>query len=341
MNEFISFITLLFTTLYTVIINTLGLICLIITFGRYRFVLIDYNSNPTKMNGLMEFLKKGENRISTSEILTNDGYIPKGIILGKWWCIILFTENVNLYGRYKIEYSAYIFAKKDDIERMIDSKKDDDNNELFEVKTEYVTTYREKGCWLDEGFLEQNTILTRKTIINVNIIRQNEIYNDILSLFYDTPYRRTSVLIYGSTGSGKTHIGKMLAKSLNGVLCDDFDPSLHGVVYPQLIDYVKPSRDKPLIIQIDEFDTIIFKIHNNNTFKLHKFMRSGIYNKKTFNKFMDRLSEYENVIVVLTMNTCISKINDMDNSYLREGRIDKIYKMDNMINTTENNIFIP
>ena len=326
MNELLSILTIVFSTLLTLIIETTGLITKIVTLGRYRFVLLDFNNNPTKMNGLLEFLKNNNNHLCTSEVLTNDGYIPRGIIVAKWWLVVLMTERINLHGRCKIEYSAYIFARNSDIQTMVNYKKTD---VIENYKINYIQTYREKGCWLDDGFIEMNTVIPNKLIKSVDTQRQFEIVEDILAKYSNNSNKQLNVMIWGNSGSGKTHVGKLLTVKLGGILCDDFDPTLQGIVYSQLVDSYKPTAKSPLIVLIDEFDTIVYKIHNNTNGKPdNKYLRTGVYNKKTFNKFMDRLSEYENIIVILTMNSTLDYINSLDKSYMRDGRIDLVYQLD-------------
>ena len=52
-----------------------------------------------------------------------------------------------------------------------------------------------------------------------------------------------------------------------------------------------------------------------------------IYNKTTWNNFMDDLIFYK-IIIIFTSNTCKSDLDKIDSSYLRKGRIDEYYYMD-------------
>lgn len=88
------------------------------------------------------------------------------------------------------------------------------------------------------------------------------------------------------------------------------------------------SYKKPLIILIDEFDILIHNIHHQEHMTKHKWLRTLVYDKESYNSF---LSEYAllfpYVIYIFTMNTSKSTIDKLDTSYLRQGRMDKIYEV--------------
>ena len=96
---------------------------------------------------------------------------------------------------------------------------------------------------------------------------------------------------------------------------------------------VMPSKEKPLIIQIDEFDIIINKIHHTSKnhdkeHKPHQWLRTMIADKQSYNTF---LSEYliclPHVIYLFTMNSNPSEIMELDKSYIRQNRIDLILEL--------------
>ena len=53
-------------------------------------------------------------------------------------------------------------------------------------------------------------------------------------------------LFFYHSGSGKTHLGRILAHRLSASLCDDYDPTMHGVVYSHLMETVHPTSLKPV-----------------------------------------------------------------------------------------------
>jgi ATP-dependent Clp protease ATP-binding subunit ClpA len=54
---------------------------------------------------------------------------------------------------------------------------------------------------------------------------------------------------------------------------------------------------------------------------------TSVYNKTTFNSFLDDMVFHKNIILIMTSNTSKEKIDQIDPSYLRQGRVNTYYKM--------------
>ena len=80
------------------------------------------------------------------------------------------------------------------------------------------------------------------------------------------------------------------------------------------------------MIVIEEVNTLIHSIHEGNI-QRHKNITTLIYNKSTYNTFMDDLILYRNVIIIMTSNEDKSTIDALDPCYLRAGRIQWNYSM--------------
>ena len=141
-------------------------------------------------------------------------------------------------------------------------------------------------------------------------------------------------LIWGKPGGGKSFIGKLLAKKYNSAYSFDVKLLDPGTPILNLWKTVMPTKESPLIIQIDEFDIIIKKIHkmseNLESEKPHQWLRTIVGDKQSYNTF---LSEYliclPYVIYLFTMNSSPDQINQLDKSYIRKNRIDLILPLDN------------
>ena len=73
---------------------------------------------------------------------------------------------------------------------------------------------------------------------------------------------------------------------------------------------------------------MIKNIHYEKNYKPHEWLITEVYNKETYNTFLSETTQmFQNVIYIMTMNTNISEINKIDKSYLRNGRIDKIFNL--------------
>ena len=73
---------------------------------------------------------------------------------------------------------------------------------------------------------------------------------------------------------------------------------------------------------LDEADILLTKIHNEQIPK-HKHYKSEIYNKATWNQFLDKVGFglYPYMIVLLISNKDKKNVDCMDSAYLRRGRI--------------------
>jgi len=157
--------------------------------------------------------------------------------------------------------------------------------------------------------------------------KQGEII-DSISEIYDKQ-KRASVFIHGITCAGKSSIGYLLAKKYNGRFCHSFNPTDPGDQFPSLINNINSEysdEDVPNIIVLEEADMIIKAIHSG-TVALNREVPTSVYNKSTWSTFLDDMIFYKNVILILTSNESKEKIDDLDNSYLRKGRIDACYVM--------------
>ena len=77
---------------------------------------------------------------------------------------------------------------------------------------------------------------------------------------------------------------------------------------------------------IEEVDVLIEQIHKNQI-TLHNEVQTAIYNKSTYNTFMDDMFFFKNVVLIMTSNTSKEKLSKLDPSYLRKGRVDACYSM--------------
>jgi hypothetical protein len=152
---------------------------------------------------------------------------------------------------------------------------------------------------------------------------QAPIVHDIVNAFYAK--KRLSVFLHGVVGAGKSTIGLLVAKEIKGSFCHTFNPTEPGDTLHSLLRETR-SHDKPLVVVIEEANVLIQNIHANSI-ERHKNIPVSVYNKSTFNTFLDDLMLYRNLILILTSNKDKKEIDDLDASYLRKGRIDASYSM--------------
>lgn len=163
---------------------------------------------------------------------------------------------------------------------------------------------------------------------------QLKIVNDIINVYEKN--KCCVSIIHGPKGVGKSMISLLLAKELTKRykeitkdeenlinFCDTFKPTDPGDSFINLYNKSSPMKYTPLIVTLEEFDTIIQDIHHNKILP-HDSFHILIRDKASWNQFFDRFDRkyFPNVIFVMTTNSTPSLINDLDPSYIREGRVD-------------------
>lgn len=157
---------------------------------------------------------------------------------------------------------------------------------------------------------------------------QKYIANNITE--YYKLHNSVCVYLYGKVGVGKTYLAYLLCKGLNGSLCDTYEPTCPGDYLQDLYSYAQPTKEKPLILLLDEVDITLTSIHDDKVYK-HKNVPVQIHNKVTWNNFLDKIGMgiYPYLILILSSNKPISEINNMDASYLRKGRVNIVSELIN------------
>ena len=139
-------------------------------------------------------------------------------------------------------------------------------------------------------------------------------------------YKRNNfckIFLNGQPGKGKTFFAYLMAQKLNCYLTDEYNPIDPGSSLDTLYHRArKISPNKPLILVLDEADILLTKIHYQKI-QYHKNLKSEIYDKSTWNQFLDKIEFglYPYMIVLLISNKEKKEIDYMDHAYLRNGRI--------------------
>jgi len=161
---------------------------------------------------------------------------------------------------------------------------------------------------------------------------QGPIVDSILSLYRTK--QRCTVFIHGVTGAGKSTIGYLVTKALNGNYCNTFKPTDAGDCLTNLMNEVQNRNDSdtPLIIMLDEVNIMINAIHTK-TVEKHREIPIPISDKTDWTNMFDDLMFHKHVIVIMTSNQSKEEIDTLDRAYLRTGRIDAAFSMLGQINT--------
>ena len=120
-----------------------------------------------------------------------------------------------------------------------------------------------------------------------------------------------------------------LAKEMRGNYCNKFNPIEPGDNFQSMlrdIDIEEEDEKPPLIVVMEEIDTIIETIHRGEV-PSHKKVTTMIRNKSSYNTFFDDMIIHTKVIFILTSNKSKDEIDKLDPCYLRQGRINAYYTM--------------
>lgn len=246
---------------------------------------------------------------------------PIGIVIGKWYIAYITTINIPKRDSVSIGYTVTFWSSrightKSLSDDLVDLKKgmntNDDKHETLEI-------------WRHVGAYKSDTL--EKFVIpfnNKECYEQDKVIKhmkEMAQTSYENGFgNRLIVMIAGPSGTGKSQIAKQFAKIMNATISDDFNPTRAGENYASLIKTIKPTKKKPLVVLLDEGDKTFQRIHAG--IKEHEFFVTPAIDKATHNMFMDRLSNYDNVFVIITMNSTFNSIDELDPSYTRYGRVD-------------------
>jgi len=165
-------------------------------------------------------------------------------------------------------------------------------------------------------------------VAHINPINgQGEIVTEIVKIYKKKS--RATVFIHGVSGAGKSAVGYLVAKAVNGNFCHTFRPTDPGDGITNMISEIKNRDDedtKPLIIILEEVNELIGSIHNK-TIKMNVETPTPVFNKSTWCSFLDDMIFYNDIILILTSNETKEYIDELDKAYLRQGRLDKTFSM--------------
>jgi len=267
-------------------------------------------------------------RIGKNSSYTEDSN-PRGWIWGKYY-IGYIIENLDSTNNVSSKsYNIFIVCSNKFFKELIDPdskimKKYQDEKDNDDDKKNKIKFYERYGnyFWLQYNSREINT--------EHFITKQNQ--QNIINLIKDDYKKRKNnvSIIYGEPGSGKSMVSILLAKEMNGYLCDTFNPTDPGDDIGLIYSTIMPTEDRPLILVLEEFDILINKIHHN-MIQPHKHIPIQIKDKTSWNTFFDRIDRglYPNMIFILTSNIDPEYIDRLDKSYLRNGRVNGRYHLIN------------
>ena len=299
--------------LFYVIIN----ICLkLVGIHAYEY---STNCDASKVVIIAKYIK--QTHIFTTSIHGDNN--PVGFVIGKWYIAYITTTNIQKRDSVSIGYTVTFWSSRiGHTNSLSDEFVDLEKGTNIDDDTRVTETLE---VWRHVGAFKSDTVEKFEIPFdNTDCEEQEEVImrmQQMAQTSYENGFGyRLIAMIAGPSGKGKTQIAKRFAKTINATICDAFNPTRAGENFTSLIKTVKPTKKKPLVVLLDEGDKIIERIHAE--IKEHEFFVTAAIDKSSFNKFMDQLSDYNNVFVIFTMNSTFNAIDQLDPSYIRCGRID-------------------
>jgi len=319
-NVFLGGALLTFFNYFSTLLTPLTL--MILKFFNIGYYII--KNDEKRINEIIKILEK--TTISTITLYEFGKNRPLGIFVG-WKYIGVYNDAPSDYSSRK---ELYMITFDYILKKLINDDNDENNSKkvsdhvilnidqyipLKKNNNKKITIYERAGTYL--------RLYYEKRIFDISKFcptdKQSPIIESIINIY--NKKNNASVFISGDAGSGKSMIGFLLAKELNAKLVRTFNPIEPGDNMISMIREIEPTDENPLIIMMDEADILINKITENKIVQ-HKNIPIMIYDKITFNRFMDDMMFYDNVILILTSNQSKQSIDSLDSSFLRSGRID-------------------
>lgn len=199
---------------------------------------------------------------------------------------------------------------------------DDEEFDEFNKHISYITRNGEYGYFqYKTRSINLNQMSNHDELIMYEY--QDKLFKSIMNFYKTNNFCK--IYLNGKPGCGKTYFGYMLAQKLGCYLCDCYNPYEPSSNLNEIYHSCRLKPEKPLILILDEVDILLEKIHNKKT-EGHKKYTREIYDKTTWNNFMDKIDFglYPYLIIIMNSNKQKDYIDNMDPSYLRQGRINII-----------------
>jgi len=260
-----------------------------------------------------EDCKRIQKRISARCSHTSDNDKGFGYSIGFWYIMSITVEDSDEGDRYNI----WLIATAASYESLIKKGKETPvlEDETAIEKTS-LTVYDRVGSFY-------NSYYKKREIQVTSIVPRPDQEEAIKKISeHQDSHEHTVAYLYGPPGKGKSIVGILLANQYKGSYCNTLKPWQPGDSVSTLYSEVEPTKESPLILVFDEFDTALLKIHEG--IQPHKSLPVQVADKTGWNQMLDeiQLGMYPHLILLITSNKPPSFIESLDPSYIREGRVD-------------------
>ena len=277
----------------------------------WSFVFLFASPLGIRVNKVSGFrMKKFLKKVSCASIWTNDE--PEGWICGKWFIGFI---HVAASERSEIR-DLWIVSTKKFYESNIQQKEVD-----VDGKSKSITYWVRQGPFWNLQYTSRPLALPKKEVRD----SQSSAIKQILATYEANTH--VVALLHGKAGGGKSMTGQFLCAQLLKTkksvhFCDTHMPYENCDNFDTFYNKISPTEDSPLVIVFEEVDGMVSNLHNKVVEQKHFPIQ--IKNKTDWNSFLDKFDReiYPHVILLLTTNKSAQFFDELDPSYMREGRVD-------------------
>ena len=157
---------------------------------------------------------------------------------------------------------------------------------------------------------------------------QQIVLDEILKVYRELG--RATIFLHGVTGAGKSAVGYLVAKALNGKYCHSFNPCEPGNQLCSLLCDADTDASSPLVVVLEEVDCMIRRLSKGEV-ATNSEVPTQVNSKSTWASFLDDMFLFKNVVLLMTSNTSKDELDAIDPAYLRPGRVHASYCMNEAI----------
>lgn len=290
-------------------------------------VLCGYQLYEVKNQDIIMAIQK---QVIYSTIRTDDNS-PSGLCICKNWSVVFMNGTSNDSGR--MEYSVTIVTTPATFKYLTElpPPPPDTSPKYIPVPKFEIKVWEPTGGYYSDSMAGRTISIP----LLVPTPAQDDVITNIKTEF-ETKLNLT-VLLYGTPGSGKTVTAFMLANKLKGSFTNTLNLTNPGVKLSPLYISASPSRDKPLVIVLEEVDVMLCKLHAGSIEPTsHAGAPKYLHDKPSWNKFLDELNMgmFPYIVLIMTTNKTPEFFDELDPSYTRKGRVHLKLKLSDTVPTS-------